>query len=262
MSVGAPGARNPRGGASWLGRRSPVVLLAVLVGISITTLLLLDPVTLAALYVVLLAGVLAAARIAPGALVRAQLPFVAVAAGVVVVNALSRPGEALWPGLPVRVTVEGVRIGAALALRTLVIGLGAVALAHVTDPRRLLVSLIRHARVSPRYAYALLAGHRLLDDLPAQWRTLTRARLVRRPGASRGRGRLTLRELASCAFALLVGSIRAAERIALALESRGLASGPRTLWRPVPLTWRDGVLVVVVALAIAGVIAGRALLAR
>ena len=76
----------------------------------------------------------------------------------------------------------------------------------------------------------------------------------------RGRHRLTLREQASCAFALLVGAIRASERIAFALESRALASGPRTLWRPVPITWRDGTLAVVVLGTLAAALLGGSLL--
>lgn len=255
-------ARAP-GHESWLGRRCPTVVLALLVVLSAATLLVLDPVPLAVLYAALLAGILATARIGPGRLARAQVPFLLFGIGVVLVNAFTRPGTEPWPQLPVRVTAEGLVIGGALALRTLVIGAGAVAFAHVTEPRRLMVSLIRHARLSPRYAYALLAGHRMLQDLPAQWDQLTRARLVRRDEPARmrrGRPRLTLREQATCAFALLVGAIRASERIAFALESRALASGPRTLWRPVPITWRDGVLAVVVLGGIAAVLVGGALL--
>lgn len=260
----AAGARGERGHDSWLGRRCPTVVLALLVVLSAATLLVLDPVPLAVLYAALLAGILATARIGPGRLARAQIPFLLFGIGVVLVNAFTRPGTEPWPQLPVRVTAEGLVIGSALALRTLVIGAGAVAFAHVTEPRRLMVSLIRHARLSPRYAYALLAGHRMLQDLPAQWRQLTRARIMRRPEPAplrRGRYRLTLCEQASCAFALLVGAIRASERIAFALESRALTSGPRTLWRPVPLTWRDGALAVVVLGTIVAVLLGGVLCA-
>ena len=255
--------RGPGGYDSWLGRRCPTVVLALLVVLSAATLLVLDPRPLALLYAAVLVGILATARIGPRRLARAQIPFLAFGIGVVLVNAFTRPGTEPWPQLPVRVTSEGLVIGTALALRTLVIGAGAVAFAHVTEPRRLMVSLIRHARLSPRYAYALLAGHRMLQDLPAQWRQLAQARLVRRAEPAplrRGRHRLTLREQASCAFALLVGAIRASERIAFALESRALASGPRTLWRPVPITWRDGTLAVVVLGTLAAALLGGSLL--
>ncbi|TGO06115.1 hypothetical protein [Serinibacter arcticus] len=49
-------------------------------------------------------------------------------------------------------------------------------------------------------------------------------------------------------------SIRSAERNAFALESRGLGSAPRTVWRPVALGWRDAGLVGAVALAVGGLV--------
>jgi len=243
---------------SWLAARNPSVVLALLTALSGLTLLLTDPFALAVLYAVLALAVLPAARLRPWRFLRAQLPFVAFGVGLLTVNALARPGEVVWPDLPVRVTAEGLTIGAALALRTLVIGAGAVAFVATVEPRRLMVSLVQHARVSPRYAYALLAGYRLLGVLPQQWRTITRAHAVRAPlrerGRRRGRPRLGVRALGRCAFTLLVTSIRSAERIAFALESRGLGSGPRTVWRPVALGWPDAALVGAVTLVAVGVL--------
>lgn len=256
-SPGAPGV------ASWLGHRNPTALLGVLVLLGIATLVVWDPGTALVLYAAVTAGVLATARIGVTHLLRAQVPFVLFGVGIVLVNAMTRPGEVLWSGVGVRITAEGLSIGAALALRTLVIGVSAVAFAHVTEPRRLMVSLIRHAHLSPRYAYALLAGQRMLADLPAQWRTLTRARMIRRPHAApmgEREPRLGVRELASCAFALLVGAVRGSERMAFALESRGLGTGPRMLWRPVALGPADVVMVIVAVAVLVGILAGRAVL--
>ena len=50
------------------------------------------------------------------------------------VNMLSRPGHEPWPEFPVRITQEGIVLGTALALRALVIGLGALTVARATDP--------------------------------------------------------------------------------------------------------------------------------
>ena len=51
-------------------------------------------------------------------------------------------------------------------------------------------------------------------------------------------------------------SIRAGERISLALESRGLGTGPRTTWRPVPLDRRDLLFVLGVVAGVALVVLG------
>ena len=207
------------------------------------------------LYALLAAGTMLGLRLGPLALARAQAPFVLFAAGVFMVNVLSRPGDEPWPDLPVRVTSEGIVLGAALALRALVIGLGAVAVVRASDPGRTMTSLRTHARLPARIALALLAGQRLLEDLPRRWATITRAHRLRRPPSADGTpARLGPRAMARCAFALLVDAIRSSTRIAFALESRGLGTGERTQWRTAALTRTDGALVVGVVLAVAAVL--------
>lgn len=257
----APGTP-PAGGADagtrgrpWLSRRNPAVLLGLLTALSIACIALTDPAPLAVLYVLLGAGAMLGCRLGPVRMLRAQLPFLAFAGGIFTVNVLSRPGHEPWPELPVRITEEGIVLGAALALRALVIGLGAVVVARAADPRRTVVSLQQHARLPARYAYALLAGRRVLDDLPQQWETITRAHRVRLPLTSQGQvARLRARDRIRCAFSLLVDAVRRADRIAFALESRGLGEGPRTLWRPVPLGAADALLSLGVAVVVAAVL--------
>ena len=238
-----------------LARRDPTVLLGLLTALSIVCITLTDPAPLLVLYALLAAGTMLGLRLGPFALVRAQAPFVLFAAGVFMVNVLSRPGYEPWPDLPVRVTSEGIVLGAALALRALVIGLGAVAVVRASDPGRTMTSLRTHARLPARIALALLAGQRLLEDLPRRWATITRAHRLRRPPSADGTpARLGPRAMARCAFALLVDAIRSSTRIAFALESRGLGTGERTQWRTAALTRADGALVVGVVLAVAAVL--------
>lgn len=251
-AVGAPAETETRGA---LARRNPTVLLALLTALSIVGIALTDPLPLLVLYLLLHAGAMLGCRLRPVALLRAQLPFAVFAGGVFMVNVLSRPGHEPWPELPIRITQEGIVLGAALALRALVIGLGAVIVARATDPRRTMVSLLQHARLPARCAYALLAGRRLLDDLPRRWQTITRAHRVRLPLTDQGAvARLRPRHLLRCAFALLVDAVRSADRLAVALESRGLGEGERTVWRPVPLGAADAVLALGVAAAVTAVL--------
>ncbi|MDN5686611.1 MAG: ATP-binding cassette domain-containing protein [Brachybacterium sp.] len=257
VAAGAETGLEPTGTARSgpLASRNPTVLLGLLTAVSGLCLFLTDPVPLAVLYLLLWVAVMAGTRLGPLRLLRRQLPFALFAAGVFSVNALSRPGDEPWPDLPVRITEDGLVLGAALALRALVIGLGALGVARATDPRATMVSLHQHARLPARYALALLAGRRLLDELPGRWRVLTRAHRVRLPLRADGSvPSLGPRRLLGCAFSLLVDAIRSAERIALALESRGVGDGPRTVWRPVPLAWVDAVLVVVVAAVVTAVL--------
>ena len=96
-----------------LARRDPTVLLGLLTALSIVCITLTDPAPLLVLYALLAAGTMLGLRLGPLALARAQAPFVLFAAGVFMVNVLSRPGHEPWPDLPVRVTSEGIVLGAA-----------------------------------------------------------------------------------------------------------------------------------------------------
>ncbi|MFD6443859.1 energy-coupling factor transporter transmembrane component T family protein [Promicromonospora sp. NPDC060204] len=230
----------------YLGRRNPTVKAAILLAASLATLGFLDPRPLLGLWALAVVAVGVAARVPPRTLVLGQVPFVVFGVGLVAVNGLSRPGTPLVSGAPV--SVEGLTVGVALALRGLVIGVLTIGFLASTPPRDLMVSLVQHARLSPRYAYPVLAGHRMLTAMPARWATIRAAQAVRAP-LRRGRPRFGLPDAGRAAFALLVTSIRSAERIALALESRGLGERPRTVWRPVPIGRADVVLVLVVLAA-------------
>lgn len=220
----------PVGG--WLHRRNPTVKLVLVFVVSFANLFLFDLRVLGLLYAAAVVGVLACRAVSLRTLLLGHLPFLVFGIGLVAVNWMTRPEN-------------GLAIGAALALRGLVIGVLSIAFIATTPPRDLMVSLVQHARLSPRFAYPLLAGHRMLQTMPARWGTIRTAQAVRAPRGRNGRVRFGAKEFGQAAFALLVGSIRASEQIALALESRGLRAGPRTIHRPVPLTASDWVLSVV-----------------
>src|SRR5699024_466902 len=126
-------------------------------------------------------------RIPARRLARVHLLFAAFALSLLVVNAVTRPGEVIASLGPVPVTAEGLTIGAGLAMRTFVIGLTAMTFVFTTDGARFMVSLHQHLRVDGRFAYAVLAGYRLLEDLPETWATVRAAQGVRDP-ERRGRG--------------------------------------------------------------------------
>lgn len=235
------------------------------------------------------------------------MPFLLFGLGVLVVNALSRPGVAVWQAGPLRVTEEGLSVGAALAARTLLIGVLAVGFLLSTDGVALMTSLHQNARLGARITYAVLAGYRMLQEMPREWSTIRHAHAVRaglpgggraadgqgdgdgerdrdgagvdgdddgRPGRAgtpsvRPPGRAGTpavhpprgpRHLVGVVFTLLVVSVRKGERMAQALESRGLGLQPRTTWRPLPVTGQDWALAAGVVLVVAAVIAASAAL--
>jgi energy-coupling factor transport system permease protein len=241
-----------------LARRNPTVKLALLGIVSVVAMFLLDPVTPTVLYVAGLLGVAASVRVPARTLVVAHVPFLAFAMGVLLVNVLSRPGTVLWQTGPLRVTEEGLSVGAALAARTLLIGVLAVGFLLSTDGVALMTSLHQNARLGARVTYAVLAGYRMLQEMPREWATIRDAHAVRaelRRGARPPRGP---RHLAGVIFTLLVVSVRKGERMAQALESRGLGLEPRTTWRPVQVDRKDWGLAAAVLAVVAVVVAGSA----
>lgn len=239
-----------------LARCDPTVLLAVVVAVPLVLARVHRPGPPGVLWALAMVAVLATTPLTARRLVVAQVPFASFALGVGLVNAVTRQGDVVAVVGPLRVTRQGLEVGTALGLRTLLVGVCAAGFLAVVDPARLVVSLRQVARLPVRVAYALLAAHRLLDDLPGEWTTIRRAHAVRMPGPRRLSG--SPRALARAAFTLLATSVRRAERVAVALESRGLGAlppGRRTSWRTARPTWRDGVLVACAAVAVCAALA-------
>lgn len=237
-----------------LARRNPTVKLVVLFAVSVSLLFLLDPVTPGIIYLLGLVAVAGGGRIPARTLVVARLPFLAFAVGVLVVNMLSRPGVILWQEGALRITVEGVVVGAALAARTLAIGILSVGFVLTTDSMALMTSLNQNARLGARPSYALMAGYRQLQQLPREWAAIRNAQAVRAPLRRDGTPAGGPAAFGRAAFALLVMAIRRGERMAYSLESRGLGLNPRTVWRPVRIEaagiWFAGTMLGVLAAVI------------
>lgn len=245
--------------SSPLARRNPTVKLVVVFIVSLGLLFLLDPVSTWTLYALAVVGVFVGAKIPWRTLLLAQLPFIAFAFGVFWINVVSRPGDVLWEFGLLRVTVEGISMGAALAARALTIGALSVGFIYSTDAVRLMASLHQHARLPARVSYAVMSGYRLLEQLSREWTIIRHAQDVRAPLSAAGRPRRGWRSFLSAGFTLLITALRRGERVAESLESRGLGLHPRTIWRPVELGRADALFAVGVVLVLAAVICGAAL---
>ncbi|MBZ2199099.1 energy-coupling factor transporter transmembrane component T family protein [Occultella gossypii] len=246
---------------SALHRRDPAVKLALVLVISAVVTGVFDPWTPTILYLLAVPAVVLAGRIPLGTMARAHLPFALFGLSLFTVNALTRPGPVVWVLGPLDVSVPGLEIGISLAVRTLLIGTLSLGFVLTTDGARLMTSLHQHVRLSGAFAYAVLAGYRLLEQLPQQWQTIRQAQAMRRPRSSGGgsprhrsrrvRPRRTERPmplprspraLARASFTLLVTTLRRGERMSIALETRGLGAGRRTIHDPARLTPGDAVL--------------------
>ena len=235
--TGLPWDRTPVA-SSLLATRNPLVKLIVLFVVSIVVMFWFDPLRPGVLWALLLVGTVVGAKLSPKALLVSQLVFAGFALGTLLVNIVTRPDDP-----------DALAIGFSLAFRTMAIGTASVAFIASTDAVALVTSLHENGRLPARFAYSLLAGYRILEDLPREWALLAAADGVRdpqqrRPGAA---------ALGRRAFALLVVSIRKGERLAQSLELRGLERQPRTLWRPVVITPADAAFACAVVAVVVGV---------
>jgi energy-coupling factor transport system permease protein len=224
--IGSPG--------SLLGRRNPVAKLVAAFAVMVGLVATLDPVAPALALAVVLA-VVPLFGVRYRALFARAWPLLLGAASVALVQILFGTAQ------------ERLVVAVGLALRVLAVGLPGILVFATIDPTDLADALIQQVRVPARFAIGALAAFRLLPLLAADWQMLTLARRAR--GVSAGRNPVRhLRLFAATTFALLVGAIRRATRLATAMDSRGFDSGvSRTSARVQVFTGAD------VALALGGV---------
>lgn len=219
-----------------LTRWNPSVKLISLFILSVSLLFVWEPVRPAVLWVVLVFVALTVGKVPPKWLVMAHIPFIAFGFGLFLVNVLTRAEDGAW-------------IGAALAGRTLVIGVASILFLTSTAPVELMRSLNQNLKLPASMTFAILAGYQLLLGLPREWQTIRAAQLMRTGGATlnrKGKPKLKFKEAMRLVFTVLIVTLRRSERIATSLESRGFGLKPRTVYRPIRMRTSDVVIGVVV----------------
>lgn len=126
-------------------------------------------------------------------------------------------------------------IGVSLGLRVLCFASYSLLFVTTTDPSRFILSLIQHLRVPYRFGYAMLAVYRFLPMLGYEFLLIRGAQRIRGVPPRRGVRGWVL-EAVRYMIPLLATALRRAERVAIAMEARGLGPGlHRTYYRYVPM---------------------------
>ena len=142
----------------------------------------------------------------------------------------------------------------ALGLRILVISLATLSFVVTTNPNDLVLSLILQLRVPVVHGYAALAAYRFLPTLQDEARGIRLAQEIRGVEWERG-----LKNRLAGPFRLMLPmftlAARKGERIALAMDSRGLgANRTRTFYKRTSITRRDVLFLITVVVFCAAVI--------
>lgn len=136
----------------------------------------------------------------------------------------------LVPG-PVRVTPDGLLFGITIVCRLLAIFAASLLFVLTTNPVDLVVALIQQTRLPVKVGYAVFAAYRFMPLIHEELENIQAAHHVR--GGVEGSGIIArARRLFGYAIPLLAISVRRAERVALAMDSRGFGARPdRTYFR-------------------------------
>lgn len=213
-----------------IARVNPVAKLAAAFTVSITALVAADWLT-PLLLLAALAAVIPFTGIRPAELARRLRWLWFAAAAVVIVNAVfaaEQTGRLLIDIGPLEISTGALLGGVAIGLRVCVAATAGVLGFATTDPTDLADALTQQLRAPARFTIGALAALRLLPLLAAEWRQITSARRAR--GLEGGKHPVRRARLfASTMFALLVGAMRRAGRLAAAMDARGFDAGiPRT----------------------------------
>lgn len=188
------------------------------------------------LFIILLGGV------SLGFLLKILMPFSLFALSFIWLNVVfpSERGDTILffiGSMPV--ALENVLTGVSLGLRSLLFISWSLLFVLTTEPTKLMLSLIQHCKLPPRFGYGMMAAYRFLPLFRQELEQIRAAHRIRGLGEPRGI-KDKIRETKRLIIPLMAGGIRKAERVAIAMESKGFdGSRQRTYYHVVPWTWKD-----------------------
>ncbi|WP_156292038.1 energy-coupling factor transporter transmembrane component T family protein [Oceanobacillus salinisoli] len=152
-------------------------------------------------------------------------PFLLVALGfawmtTLYANQTFSYGDVLFSLWGIEVTTGSILTGISLAFRSLCFVALSLLFALTTDSTKFMLSLMQQCKLPPKITYGVLAGYRFLPIFQHELQILRQAHRIRGIGRTRGiKGRLN--QFRRYSIPLLANGIRKAERVAIAMESKG-----------------------------------------
>jgi energy-coupling factor transport system permease protein len=145
--------------------------------------------------------------------------------------------ETIWKWAWFHLTLESMDHGLTIALRMLAFVTYGLLFTSTTDITLFIMSLIHQCRLSPKWAYGLLAGFRFIPLFQSelnQMKTAHKVRGYKQKNSWKAFMRYTL--------PLFTQGIRKSERMAIAMEARGFTgTRERTYYQTPKIVAKDGV---------------------
>ncbi|MDN4618593.1 energy-coupling factor transporter transmembrane component T [Paenibacillus sp. PsM32] len=222
---------------SWLSTLNPTIKLVTHLLVMCVLMAVTDPrITLAIWLVALVIGMtLGGWRIAY--LLKRLLPYTIFFVMIFWMMAAFGKGEhTIWQWGWFHITEESLNNGLMIALRMLGFVTYGLLFTSTTDLTAMIMSLVHQCRLSPKWAYGLLAGFRFIP--------LFQTELAQMKSAHKIRGykqKNSWKSFIRYALPLFTQGIRKSERIAIAMEARGFTgTRQRTYYLTPQLAGRDG----------------------
>lgn len=226
----------------YLQRVNPVVKLCAVVLVTVLASVTVSPMLPLTLIAAIFLSTLLYGGVSLKSLLRGMLPFLVASCSFVLflllMKGLAREGD------EVTFLVFSYRTSAlmnilSLGLRILVISLATLSFVATTSPNDLILSLILQLRVPVVHGYAALAAYRFLPTLQDEARGIRLAQEIRGVEWEHG---IKNRLLGPFRLMLPMFTLaaRKGERVALAMDSRGLGAKPtRTFYKQTAITRTD-----------------------
>jgi energy-coupling factor transport system permease protein len=243
---------------SWLHRLNPLTKLALTVPVAVVVSLIFEPVTplvmtAVAVLVTWRLGKVPLAGLLRGLGFALLLGFGMFWTGVLYYAGQGSDAPSVVSG-PLHISEASLVYGLTMLSRTLAIFATSALFVLTTNPIDFVVALIQQGRLPARVGYAVFAAYRFVPLVQEELDNIRAAHQVR--GAASGRGFVArVRQSIGYAIPLLAISVRRAERVALAMDSRGFGARPdRTYFRTTVFTRADVMFGVGAALALAAIV--------
>lgn len=148
-------------------------------------------------------------------------------------------GQVIFSFWSFEVTYDSMMVAISLGLRSLCLVALSMMFVLTTDSTKFMLSLMQQCKLPPKFTYGILAGYRFLPTFRHEFEVLRQAHRVR--GVYRARGiKDKIYQIRRYAIPLLANAIRKAERVAVAMESKGFTgSTKRTHYYEMKVNRRD-----------------------